>query len=120
MNFLRLHIKCTSEWCCLEFQQTTCHKAEKKKTFFVLWHLINNTVNESLSQCPPALFLRPLTELSELSVAFYQAKHNSNCSADIENLAAFFVVVFVLLTELSWQNETFHQAVRHPEKNSTH
>lgn len=86
----------------------------------MLWHLINDTVNESLSQCPPALFLRPLTELSELSVAFYQAKHNSNCSADIENLAAFFVVVFVLLTELSRQNETFHQAVRHPEKNTTH
>lgn len=33
MNFSRLHIKCTSESCCLEFQQTTCHKAEKKKTF---------------------------------------------------------------------------------------
>lgn len=65
-------------------------------------------MNESLSQCPPALPRRLLKESSKLNVAFYQAKENTRSSSDIENVSAFFLVLFYGLN--------YHSKMKHSIK----
>lgn len=110
MNFSRLHIKCTSESCCLQFQQTTCHKTEKKKTFLcaVAFNQRHSEWKpESVSSSPVSA---PAHRTFRAQCGILSSQTQFKLLRWHWEPGSFFVVVFVLLTELSLQNETFHQA----------